>query len=394
MYMAWDGGDGIHVAKASLRAVTTGTSAAPPSSLVFVQDIIAVPEVIVGGTPAGAAARECVCPPGGFTVDPAGNLYVAYSSQNGVGIATSTDQGLTWTISYVPGTLPTGGASQLDYIFQPIKADQQGNVYVVFSTTAVNQRQQVFVSYQQRGTTSWSRPLQVSATADSVLGTLAVVAPGIVDIAYYGTDGFAGDPNGAPDSTEWSVYLAQVSDLFGTPVVLTANAYPSVHSGIIRTGGVTGSGDRSLGDFFSLVVDANKMAGIVTAAGTAASGTHLVFIHQTAETLAPKPVTLYVPPPPPAALAAPASATAAAGPANPAAASPGNNAGAGTASTARGPDTAPAGATVPRIEEPRALAHANDAGGAPLTNPLLALAALVAVTAAAGLLLHQLNRRG
>src|SRR5205085_10730698 len=84
--------------------------------------------------------RECVCPPGGITVDQnSGSVYVTYSRQNGngngggVGVARSDDSGLTWTLSSIPGAGSTGSAFDTEYNFAPVKVDNNGTVYVLWA---------------------------------------------------------------------------------------------------------------------------------------------------------------------------------------------------------------------------------------------------------------------
>jgi hypothetical protein len=280
LYMAWDGFDGIHVGKTLLRAATRGTAAAPPSGLVFLQDVVAVPEVIASGTPAGSTARECVCPPGTIAVDPRGGVHVAFSSQFGLGVASSSDGGLTWSTAYVPDS-GDGKAQDLANNFQVLRSDSAGNLYVVWSRAGAR-GDVVLLSWLVAGATTWHAPVSVSISASGLFGTLAVAAPGSVDIAYYGTDDFPGDPNSAPAATRWDVYMTQLRDLFSSsPTALVTDVYQRVHTGAISTGGITGGADRSLGDFFSLAVDDQGLACMVTAVGDAGSGTTLHYLHQT-----------------------------------------------------------------------------------------------------------------
>jgi hypothetical protein len=392
LYMTWDGGDGIHVGKAALRTVASGTAAAPASTLVFAQDVVAVPEVGYTGTPAGSVARECVCPPGTMAVDSSGGVHVAFSSQNGVGIATSTDGGLTWNSTYVPGTA-TGKAPDLGNDFQWLRADGAGNLYIVW-TQNVGGGQQVFMSWLQRGATDWQRPTRISTTKDGLFGTLAVVSPGAVDLAYYGTNDTGGDANSAASGTTWDVHLVQAQDLFTAPTFVDNVALSAVHTGSIDTNGLSGAADRSLGDFFSLIIDPHGMAGIVTATGNASSGTTLTYIRQTA------PLTLQS--------AAPSPANSAGGPATTSGGSTSTSGGSitaaqpaqvpqhGGAAQATGVSSQTAvsltatSAPVPIAVDPTASIPLGQQPSLPLWAPLLIL--IVAV-GGAGLLLQRLSRR-
>jgi hypothetical protein len=253
--------------------------------LVFAQDVVAVPESPVGGgsvPDGGGAIRQCVCAPGSMTVDPAGDVFIAYSHQLGMAVAKSTDQGLTWTQSFVPHTT-TGSAFDLDYLFQTIRSDRDGNIYLVWSAGPPTGPIKIYFSYLPAGATTWHEPIAVSTTQEAVFGTLATFPnrSNAVDIAYYGTDEFTGVPASAPASTKWHLYVAQSTDPLGDAPFATKVALADVHEGAIETGGVGSAGDRSLGDFFGMVVDEDGLAEIATAVGNAASGTTIHFVRQT-----------------------------------------------------------------------------------------------------------------
>jgi len=310
LYMAWDGAGALHVGRALIGGTVQVNqvpgagpqqvpSAGPQGQLVFEQDVPAVPN---------EPDRGCsTCPPGTLVVDPFGNVDVAFAGTSGVGVASSTDGGLTWgTPAYVPGTAGTNASNS--NVFQILRSDAQGNLYLVWTALASNGNPAVLLSFLPSGSSAWHAPIQVSTTPDALFGTLAVVAPGIVDVAYYGST-FSGDPNGAPPSTRWNLDLAQVQDLFGSPTTTTADVLPSFHHGAISTGGATGSltgtvsgtpADRRLGDFFSIAVDAAGLANIITAADDG-SGTKLQFIHETPSPPPPAAAGYSFAVPPPAA---------------------------------------------------------------------------------------------
>jgi hypothetical protein len=294
LYLVWDGGDGLHVGRTLLRDKTAGTPAHEVGSLLFAQDVVAVPETPVGGSAVpdgGGITRQCVCAPGTIAVDPAGNVFIAYSSQLGMAVATSRDQGLTWTQSVVPHTA-TGSAFDLGYVFQTIRSDGDGNLYLTWSQGPAEGPIHVYFSYLPSGASTWHEPIRVSTTKNAVFGTLATFPnrSNAVDIAYYGTDDFVGQPNTASESTRWNLYLAQSLDPLGGGPFVTKVALPAVHDGAIETGGLGGAADRSLGDFFGLVVDPNGLADIVTAVGNVESGTTIQFVHQeTAASMSAQP---------------------------------------------------------------------------------------------------------
>ena len=281
LWMDYDGFESLRVAKALLNPTVNNAGAGrqPATGLVFAQNVPAEPN---------ETARNCnFCPPGTIAVDPSGNVWVAYVAKDGsVAVAESaagqsTPTGVSWTATEVPGS--GSGATNDSNSFQVLRSDAAGNLYLVWSQNGSSGGPaHVFLSSLQAGASAWSAPLLVSTTASAVFGTLAVVAPGSVDVAYYGSN-YPGDHNGAPDNTQWDVYLAQVQNLFSSPSTLTADVLPGFHTGKISTMGATCASncpDRSLGDFFSIAVDRNGMADIITTAGSATDGTKLAFVHQ------------------------------------------------------------------------------------------------------------------
>jgi hypothetical protein len=280
----------VHVARSSLAA-------GPQGGIAFVQDVPAVPECLLGGqkivedgnvslanpcyagTPANI--RQCVCPPGGIAVDQnTGTVYITYSRQNGaagggVGVARSDDQGLTWTQTPIPGTGSTGSAFDTEYNFQPVKVDSLGNVYVTWGEVKKDGSVAIRFAVSKDHGATWSKPVTVStSTASNVFPTLDLVAPGQVDIAYYGTKS-AGDPNALTKAT-WNLYLAKSSNaLAKTPSFSAKTAVTGIHTGTIESS--NGTSDRSLLDFFQVAVDPAGKANIVYTAGNANIGTNLFF---------------------------------------------------------------------------------------------------------------------
>jgi hypothetical protein len=110
--------------------------------------------------------------------------------------------------------------------------------------------------------------------------TLDVVSPGVVDVAWYGTSA-TGDPNTVGGSASWDVDFAQVTAAnTAAPAFTPSVAVSGIHSGCIQTGGNGTCSDRSLLDFFQLVVDGAGKADIIYTAGSASAGTNLWFVRQ------------------------------------------------------------------------------------------------------------------
>lgn len=298
IYMVYDGVDAVHVAKSAPLV-------APQAGLVLAQDVPVVAEsaVSVGLSVSGlnTPVRQCVCPPGGIAVDPSsGAVYVTYSRQNGgasgggVGVARSDNGGLTWTLASIPNTGSSGSAFDVEYNFAPVKVDKNGTVYVAWGegrtmTTDSSGNHVasggVAIKYAystDRGAT-WSAPVTLSTSnGTATFPTLDVVSPGVVDVAWYGTAA-TGDPNLVPVGASWDVDFAQVSAAnTASPSFTPQTAVGGIHSGCIQTGGSGGSlcSDRSLLDFFQLVVDGAGKADVIYSAGSASSGTNLYFVRQ------------------------------------------------------------------------------------------------------------------
>jgi hypothetical protein len=298
LYMVYDGVDAVHVAKSAPLL-------APQAGLVLAQDVPVIAEsaVSVGLSVSGVGApvRECLCPPGGIAVDQAsGSVYVTYSKQNGgsdgggVGVARSDNGGLTWTTMSIPGTGSDGSAFDVEYNFAPVKVDAGGTVYVAWGegrgmTTDANGNHVasggVAIKYAystDRGAT-WSAPVTLSTSSGTAtFPTLDVVSPGVIDVAWYGTSA-TGDPNLVPAGASWDVDYTQVTGAnTAAPSFTPQTAVSGIHSGCIQTGGSGGSlcSDRSLLDFFQLVVDSAGKANVIYTAGSASSGTNLWFVRQ------------------------------------------------------------------------------------------------------------------
>jgi hypothetical protein len=298
MYITWDGADGIHVAKALLRSVAPKGQAAQAASLVFVQDVVAVPEVALGGLSIDAV-RQCLCPPGTMAVAPDGTVWLAYSWQHGVAVVHSSD-GISWS---TPVSIPDSGIendpSSVASSFQVLTVDSTGTVYVAWARNVQQSdgsegASQILYSWLSSGATQWYQPVVVSTQQWAVFPAMAVVAPGVIDIAWYGTNSLRGYTTGGhPDPTAdaWDLYLAQTHTATAGGPFVVADAYPAVHHGSICLNGTgcSSTTDRSLGDFFSIAVDPAGMADIATVAD---AGSHsLVVLHQ-AGPLRPAPGTI------------------------------------------------------------------------------------------------------
>src|SRR5207302_953930 len=101
----------------------------------------------------------------------------------------------------------------------------------------------------------------------NVFPWIAADANGHVAIAWYGAD-VAGNSNiVSATNTHWNVFVAEsVNGHAISPVFAMSQATDhSNHTGQISTGGLLGSSDRSLADFFQIGIDPNHLVNIAYA---------------------------------------------------------------------------------------------------------------------------------
>jgi hypothetical protein len=77
-----------------------------------------------------------------------------------------------------------------------------------------------------------------------------------VAISWYGADQ-SGNSNTLPANTNWNVYIAESVNAHALTPVFTQTQVSDhiIHHGTVSTGGLTGSADRSLADFFQDAID-------------------------------------------------------------------------------------------------------------------------------------------
>ena len=315
LYAVWDGTDGVHVGKALIRheapTSVAGVNTQGDASLLFVQDIVAVPE---SATPQGTAVdstgvRECVCPPGNIAIDRDDNLWFAYSRQNGpnigggIGIAESKDGGRTWTQSSIAGSGHGNPPTAIGLSFPFMRSDSEGNLYVTWSEPVTlvkgqNPVAEVFYSWLTPGATQWHAPVQLSnSPIGAVFPAIAVAKPGTVDVAWYDETPYL--TGGGQLTSNWNLDIAQSVDATTNADFVTAVAAPGIYVGDPQPcGGITGGGPvfcpprfPGFGDFFSMLIDHSGMADIVSDVNVGQNVYKLMFLHQTAPLSGPPVVT-------------------------------------------------------------------------------------------------------
>src|SRR6266436_2321702 len=171
-------------------------------------------------------------------------------------------------------TCPSGAG--LGNLFPALAVDNFGYVYATWSDNTT-----IYYSFSMSHGTSWSPAIKVTqntsqAGKSNVFPWVAADADGHVAIAWYGAD-HAGNSNTVPLTTKWNVYVAEtVNGHAIKPMFTLSQATDHVnHTGQISTGGLLGSSDRSLADFFQIAIDpTNHLTNVAYAdnhAGTSVS---------------------------------------------------------------------------------------------------------------------------
>ena len=171
-------------------------------------------------------------------------------------------------------------------IFSAGDVDSAGNNYITWAmnNSRTNQFQIWFSASRDQGQTWYGPHLVSQGIGTSVMPWIAAGDNGRISIAWYGTSA-VGDPNTIPNGTQWHVYFAQsLNAASREPVFAQVEASDHVmHLGQISTGGLVGSADRSLLDFFEVALDRGGFTHMVFADNgpTPPTGTVLSYIKQT-----------------------------------------------------------------------------------------------------------------
>src|SRR5712671_222812 len=154
----------------------------------------------------------------------------------------------------------------LGNLFPGLAVDNFGYVYATWSDNT-----DVYYSFSSNHGTRWSPAIKVTqntsqAGKSNVYPWIAADANGHVAIAWYGADQ-AGNSNTLPTSTQWNVFVSEsVNGHAISPVFVMSQATDhSNHAGQISTGGLLGSSDRSLADFFQIAMDPTHLVNVAYA---------------------------------------------------------------------------------------------------------------------------------
>lgn len=222
---------------------------------------------------------------GNIVADKNGRLYQVYAygsttgatGMNAVGVATSTDGGLTWTKTNV--YVDSDTSKNFATLF-PAIAVNDPNVYVVFSDG-----NHVYAGISNNGGTSFGSRFQVDGSMlnASLMPWVAAGSNG-ADVVWYGTKTSGGNSS----SAVWDVYMQQLSTTGLSGSNLAADT--AVKQGTICIAGLScdlpgGSGGRELGDFFQVAVDGNGLADIAYTKVDAQNKGEIFAVHQTSDSI-------------------------------------------------------------------------------------------------------------
>ncbi|MGI9089164.1 MAG: dockerin type I domain-containing protein [Chthoniobacterales bacterium] len=177
-------------------------------------------------------------------------------------------------------------------IFPAGDIDSAGNIYVAWSmnNARTNEFSIWFAASHDHGKTFYG-PFPVSTgplapDETSVLPWVAAGDNGRVDIVWYQSSNVA-DPNTMPAGSPWNVMFAQsLNGNAREPIFTVVQAGDHVmHKGSISTGGLIGSSDRSLLDYFEVNIGPDGLANIIYA-DNGATATHAEFARQSGGSLA------------------------------------------------------------------------------------------------------------
>jgi hypothetical protein len=190
-----------------------------------------------------------------------------------VGVATGvslTNPTLSFTdykiFSCGAGSKCPSGAG-LGNLFPALAVDNFGYVYAAWSDNG-----DVYYSFSNNHGTRWAPAIKVTqntsqAGKSNVFPWIAADGNGHVAIAWYGADQAGNSNTVSATNTHWNVFAAEsVNGHAILPIFALRKATDhSNHTGQISTGGLLGSSDRSLADFFQVGIGPNHLVNIAYA---------------------------------------------------------------------------------------------------------------------------------
>ncbi len=183
--------------------------------------------------------------PGYLDVDQAsGRVYVSHQSSAALMVGSSSDNGLTWRNNTVDNSTQHGT------LFDPVKVGADGTVYAAWSDG-----KNIFLAHSTDGGTTFSDKVRVNDNATyktNVFPWLEAGSAGRVCVVWYGSTSNTND-----DSADWVVLYSQTLDATATNPSFRQQVVSDhvIHGSNISTGGLTGSANRNLIDYFQVALD-------------------------------------------------------------------------------------------------------------------------------------------
>jgi hypothetical protein len=208
-----------------------------------------------------------------------------------------------------PTTAPAGTTtygSHVAAIFPSGAADSAGNIYAVWTTLSGRPNATIggnpattwdiwFASSHDGGKTFYG-PFKISSgQGTAIFPWIDAGDAGRVDIVWYQANNPApplvsdpttpgqltGGPNNMPAGSTWTVVFAQSLNANSREPVfaVTTASDHIIHTGSISIGGLTGSSDRSLLDYFKIALGPDGLANIMNA-DNGVAGLHINYIRQ------------------------------------------------------------------------------------------------------------------
>ena len=185
---------------------------------------------------------------GHLTVAPDGTVYVPNKSCNGAqGVAVSADDGKTWTVHTIPGSVP--GDSD-----PAVTTGANGTVYVGYANA--DGTPHAAVSHDQGKT--WTNSYNVGAAAgikNTVFPTAVAGDDNRAAISFLGTTTGGNYQDAATFHGVWHLYTAFTYDGGATWKTVDDTPTDPVQRGSICTAGTTCGNDRNLLDFIGSTID-------------------------------------------------------------------------------------------------------------------------------------------
>jgi hypothetical protein len=183
--------------------------------------------------------------PGYIDVDHgSGTVYVSHTTSSSLLVARSTNGGLTWKDATVDNSTQHG------QLFDVVKVGNDGTVYAVWSDG-----QNIYLAHSTDHGVTWSDKVRVndnSVYKTNLFAWMEAGDAGRVDIVWYGTT----SPSNT-DAADWVVLFAQSTNATAPTPTFPQKVISDhvIHGSNISTGGLTGTDNRNLLDYFQVALD-------------------------------------------------------------------------------------------------------------------------------------------